>query len=173
MRFHLLTPLAALLLASCSMMQPKAAPPKTTDEWRTLARDLPLPQARSLAAKKLPKTVPLKTGEALAAFYFVHSSNPQNYEFYPLNDEALLMLQVGYKQEPEKLGPAAPGGGTGELEPALDAMDGVKQLKTTPTKEDLVVSAQIVLKKEIRFLGISSRSEQSLAEAAGKPKKKK
>lgn len=157
MRQLLLLPLTALLLASCSIVQPRPSAPKSNAAWQEILKDLELPLSRTEVARKLPKSVPLKKGEALAAFYFVHSSNPRNYEFYPLNDESLLMLQVGYKTEP--ITPES----TGDTE---SVMDGVKQLQTSPTKDDLIVSSQIVLRSEIRFLGINKLPSEATTAAS-------
>lgn len=70
--------------------------------------------------------------------------------------------------------PAAP---DPALDPLVITMDGVKRLKVTPLPEDKIVSAQIVLKKEIRFLGISTQSELAAekmgAAAKRKPTRKK
>ncbi|MEZ0274122.1 MAG: hypothetical protein ACAH88_04405 [Roseimicrobium sp.] len=177
-----------MLLASCAGNPfAKAPPPPTTTlEWRDAVKAVPLPATRKDFAKKFPKVVPVKTGEAFAAFAFAHSSEPQDYEFYTLNDDARLMLQVGYKQKPEvledKKAPAVAAAATAAatpeavaLDPLVITMDGVKRLKITPLPEDSIVSAQIVLKKEIRFLGISTQSELAEAKAAStaKPKPKK
>jgi hypothetical protein len=59
------------------------------------------------------------------------------------------------------------------LDPLVITMDGVKRLKVTPLPEDNIVSAQIVLKKEIRFLGISTQSELAAAKTEAAAKKKK
>jgi hypothetical protein len=201
-----------MLLASCAGNPfAKAPPPPTTTlEWRDAVKAVPLPATRKDFAKKFPKEVPVKTGEAFAAFSFAHSSEPQDYEFYTLNHDARLMLQVGYKQKPivvedkraraaanvsaaaALVTPPAPDapesilagvvadGTTAtvpdpSLDPLVITMDGVKRLKVTPLPEDNIVSAQIVLKKEIRFLGISTQSEVAAEKAASasapKPKK--
>lgn len=197
---------AVLMLASCANnpFAKSPPPPETTQGWRQAMVAVPLPTTRKDFARKFPKQVPVKTGEALAAFSFSHSSEPQNYEFYTLNSDARLMLQVGYKQKPEVVedrearaaarvsaeaalvtrtvpdasqslvaSVVADGSpATAVPDPALDplviTMDGVKRLKVTPLPEDTIVSAQIVLKKEIRFLGLSTQSEL----AAEKAKKK-
>jgi hypothetical protein len=59
------------------------------------------------------------------------------------------------------------------LDPLVITMDGVKRLKITPLPEDKIVSAQIVLKKEIRFLGISTQSELAAEKMEAAAKKKK
>jgi hypothetical protein len=87
---------AALMLASCANnpFAKSPPPPETTQGWRQAVVDVPLPATRKDFARKFPKVVPVKAGEALAAFSFAHSSDPQNYEFYTLNSDARLMLQV-------------------------------------------------------------------------------
>ncbi len=169
-----------MLLASCAgnPFAKSPPPPTTTLEWRDAVKAVPLPATRKDFAKKFPKVVPVKTGDAFAAFSFAHSSAPQEYEFYTLNDDARLMLQVNYQQKPETVEETpAPVAATPEaaLDPLVITMDGVKRLKTTPMPEDSIKSAQIVLKKEIRFLGISTQSELAEAKASSpkKPKSKK
>jgi hypothetical protein len=94
------------------------------------------------------------------------------------------MLQVKYQQKPEviedKKAPAvAAAAATAatpeavELDPLVITMDGVKRLKITPLPEDSIESAQIVLKKEIRFLGISTQSELAEAKKESDTKRKK
>jgi hypothetical protein len=193
---HFLALPAALLLASCANnpFAKSPPPPETTQGWRQAVVDVPLPTTRKEFAKKFPRQVPVKTGEAFAAFSFDHSSEPQSYEFYILNSDARLMLQVDYQQNPvvvedkreraaarvsaaaDLMNPRTPDApqsilagvvtdGTmatapdPSLDPLVITMDGVKRLKITPLPEDKIVSAQIVLKKEIRFLGISTQSE--------------
>ncbi|QIF03253.1 hypothetical protein [Roseimicrobium sp. ORNL1] len=211
---HFLAVPAVLLLASCASnpFAKSPPPPETTQGWRQAVVDVPLPATRKDFAKKFPKEVPVKTGEAFAAFSFDHSSEPQSYEFYTLNDDARLMLQVDYQQKPvvvedkraraadrvsaaaDLMNPRTPdapqsilagvvtdGTAPAAPDPALDplviTMDGVKRLKVTPLPEDKIVSAQIVLKKEIRFLGISTQSELAAekmgAAAKRKPTRKK
>jgi hypothetical protein len=197
------------MLASCANnpFSKSPPPPETTQGWRQAVVDVPLPATRRDFAKKFPKVVPVKTGEALAAFSFAHSSDPQDYEFYTLNSDARLMLQVAYKQKPAVVedkearaaanvsaaaalvtpapdtpesivaGVVADGTTTTAPDPSLDplviTMDGVKRLKVTPLPEDNIVSAQIVLKKEIRFLGISTQSELAAAKTEAAAKRKK
>lgn len=174
-----------MLLASCATNPFAKAPPPpaTTDGWREAVKAVPLPATRKEFAKKFPKVVPVKTGEAVAAFSFAHSSDPQAYEFYTLNEDARLMLQVGYQQKPEvvedKKAPAVAAAvataATPEeaaLDPLVITMDGVKRLKPTPLPEDTIVSSQIVLKKEIRFLGISTQSELAAAKMEAAKRKK-
>jgi hypothetical protein len=193
---HFLAVPAVLFLASCASnpFAKSPPPPETTQGWRQAVVAVPLPTTRKEFAKKFPKEAPVKTGEAFAAFSFDHSSEPQTYEFYTLNDDARLMLQVDYQQKAvvvedkraraaarvsaaaDLMNPRTPdapqsilagvvtdGTTPAKPDPSLDplviTMDGVKRLKVTPLPEDKIVSAQIVLKKEIRFLGISTQSE--------------
>ncbi|RBP45956.1 hypothetical protein DES53_102340 [Roseimicrobium gellanilyticum] len=205
----LLTVPAVLMLASCANnpFAKSPPPPETTQGWRQAVVDVPLPATRKDFAKKFPKVVPVKTGEAFATFSFSHSSEPQDYEFYILNHDARLMLQVGYKQKPVVVedkraraaanvsaaadlvtpapdvpesivaGVVADGTTAAAPDPSLDplviTMDGVKRLKVTPLPEDSIVSAQIVLKKEIRFLGISTQSEVAAEKTEAAARKKK
>lgn len=177
-----------LTLASCATnpFAKSPPPPETTQGWREAILAVPLPATRKAFAKKFPKEVPVKTGEAFAAFSFAHSSEPQDYEFYTLNSDARLMLQVRYQQKPvvvdNKRTPAAAAvtaaatAGPPEpavLDPLVITMEGVKRLKVTPLPEDEIVSAQIVLKKEIRFLGISTQSELAAAKMEAAKKKKR
>lgn len=170
----LFTPLAVLLLAltaagglsSCASKSKKPAAKKTIPRpttpaaWRAKISAIKTPASRTDFGNCIHRSVPVKGGKFMAAYYFLHSSEPKDYEFYKLGDDAFLMLQVRYKT------PAAPTNPVIEPKPVqvnsppspqettFDTMEGVSPISPTPSKEDTIESAQLVLSKEIKFLGI-------------------